>query len=305
MPEHVMPQCPTRREFLWTTAGAIAAAPRLLAADKQPRLAREVGITTSSLSGHLVKKPSRGKFTLLELPRVMRDELGMRVIDLNTSSLASFEPKYLAKIRKAAEDAGCLMTNLKLNQRGLDMSSPKRLVREKALREYERSIDAAAALGVRWARPLPLKKRPKMKLHVQAWQRLAEYAAKRKVRMLVENYGWMESDPESVVTLIKAIGRDVAASPDTGNWKDNEIRYKGLKATFPLAVTCDFKARKLGRKGEHALYDLKACFQIGWRSGFRGPWCLEHANADRRRLFRELILLRDRLKFWMKEAGKT
>jgi Xylose isomerase-like TIM barrel len=312
---------PSRREFLQSAAATLAASHELFAdaKPKQPSsLAREVGITTSSLSGHLVPRPRRGKFTLLELPKILRDELDMRVIDLNTSTPASFEPRYLDKVRQAVADAKCVLTNLKLNQRGLDMSSREKAVREKALKEYERSIDAAARLGIKWARPLPLKNKPDMKLHVAAYQRLADYAARRGVQMLVENYGWMEDDPNSVAKLIKAVGGKVAAqdgaaathpdriaaSPDTGNWKDNTIRYAGLAKTFPLAVTCDFKARQIGPKGEHKLYDLKRCFDIGWKAGFRGPWCLEHANRDRKSLFRELALLRDMLRGWMKDVPK-
>ncbi|MEO2104387.1 MAG: bacterial transcriptional activator domain-containing protein, partial [Actinomycetota bacterium] len=63
---------------------------------------------------------------------VLRDELDMKVIDLNTSSVASYEPAYLEKVREAARDAGCVLTNLKLNQRGLDMNSPDADVRERA-----------------------------------------------------------------------------------------------------------------------------------------------------------------------------
>ena len=230
----------------------------------------------------------------------MRDELDMRVIDLNTSSLASQEPKYLDRCREAAEKAGCLFINLKLNQRGLDMNSADRAVRDKALAAYEQSIEAAAQLGCRWARPLPLAERPDMKIHVASYRRLADFAAKHKVQMLVENFGWMQGDPESVPKLLKAIDRNVAACPDTGNWSSNEVRYAGLAKVFPLAVTCDYKARQLGPQGEHALYDLKRCFEIGWSAGFRGPWCLEHANRDRSALFRELALLRDMLRKWMK-----
>lgn len=298
----------TRRSFL-QTAGAGLAAVALPhsggdAAEDRKRnlLEKEVGITTSSFSGHLVTKPAKDRFTLLELPRLLRDELDMRVIDLNTSALASFEPKYLDQVRKAADDAGCLLTNLKLNQPGLDMNSPDRAVRERALAEYRRSIDAASRLGLRWARPLPLKKKPDMKLHVAGYLALSEYASERKVQMLVENYGWMEDDPQSVVKLLKAVGKNIAACPDTGNWSDNEVRYKGLAATFPKAVTCDFKARQLGPQGQHTAYDLKRCFSIGWKAGFRGPWCLEHAHKDRKSLFRELALVRDLLRRWMREA---
>lgn len=296
----------SRRTFLHSAGAIIAASPacHVRGADerKPDPLHREVGITTSSLSGHLVTKPTKGKFTLLELPRLLRDELDMRVIDLNTSSLASFEPSYLDQVRKAAADAGCVLTNLKLNQSGLDMNSPDQKVRERALVEYKRALDAAARLGLRWARPLPSKERPDMKIHVASYRELSDYAAERKLQMLVENYGWMEAEPESVVRLIADVGRNIAACPDTGNWANNDIRYQALALTFPKAATCDFKARQLGPDGQHELYDLKRCFTIGWQVGFRGPWCLEHAHADRATLFRELGLLRDMLRRWMREA---
>jgi len=265
------------------------------------QISRQAGITTSSLSRHLVANPGKGQFSLLQLPRILRDELDMKVIDLNTSSVASYEPAYLEKVREAARDAGCVLTNLKLNQRGLDMNSRDADVRQKALAEYKRSIEAASILGCRWARPLPLKETPDMKLHIAAYRELADFAAERDMEMLVENYQWMESDPNSVVTLIEKIGKGVAACPDTGNWKDNATRYAGLKATFPIAVSCDFKARAISPDGSHALYDLKRCFTIGWKTGYRGPWCLEHANPDRKALFRELALLRDQLRGWMKD----
>lgn len=270
----------------------------LLAASPRD-LAGEVGITSSSLSGHLVAKPKSGQFSMLDLPRVMRDELDMRVIDLNTSSLASMDKAYLDQCREAAEKAGCKFTNLKMNQRNVDMNSPDEATRRNAIDIYKASIDVASRLGCRWARPLPLPELPDMKIHVTSYQELADYGAERNVDMLVENYGWMQGDSDSVVKLVKAIGRSVAPCPDTGNWNDNDIRYEGLAKTFPTAVTCDYKAKAFGPNGEHTQYDLQRCFDIGWRAGFRGPWCLEHANRDRKTLFRELARLRDMLRGWM------
>ncbi len=293
----------TRRIFNQSIAAgvAIGCSTSTLSSQAAPPsdLAREVGITSSSLSGHLVANPKAGQFSMLELPRVMRDELDMRVIDLNTSSLGSMDEAYLDQCREAAEKAGCIFTNLKMNQRNVDMNSPAEATRRNALNIYKRSIDAAARLGCRWARPLPVPELPDMKIHVASYQELADYGAERNVEMLVENYGWMQGDPSSVVKLVKAIGRNIAPCPDTGNWNDNETRYAGLAATFPTAVTCDYKAKTLGPNGEHIAYDLKRCFEIGWKAGFRGPWCLEHANRDRKTLFRELEMLRDMLREWM------
>ncbi len=303
-----------RREFLRDGGRAIAAGTLASAVvhaaddnekDRAKTLVDAVGVTTSSLSSQLTGRAKNGKFSLLEFPRILRDELDMRVIDLNTSSLASVDRSYLDRLRDAAGKAGCVLTNLKMNQRDLDMNHRDRSVREKALRQYKRSIDVAAHLGLKWARPLPRKEKPDMALHVASYRELCDYAAQRKIQMLVENFGWMQSDPDSVVKLVKAIGKNVAACPDTGNWNGNPLRYQGLAKTFPIAVTCDFKARALGANGQHKLYELKRCFKIGWDAGFRGPWCLEHANADTKTLFKELALLRDMLRRWTAEANKT
>ena len=305
----------TRRELLGASLGlaasaAFASSPSFtLGADRDDKridrdksLENQVGITTSSLAGHLTAKPGQGQFSLEQLPEILRDELGMRVIDLNTSSLASLDERYLDRCRNAAEKAGSRFINLKLNQRNLDMNSADEATRNHALAEYQRSINAASMLGCRWARVLPTAEKPDQARHVSAQRQLADYCAARNMQLLIENYGWMATDAASVPTLIAAIDRNVAACPDTGNWANNEVRAAGLKATFPLAVTCDFKARELGPQGEHAAYDLKSCFTIGWQAGFRGPWCLEHANRDRSALFKELALLSDMLKTWTQAA---
>ncbi len=101
-----------------------------------------------------------GQFKLLELPRIVHDELGMRIIDMNTTTLGSLDPAALDQFRTAAAEAGSLLTNLKMNQRDIDMDSAEPAMRRHALAEYKRTIDAASRLGCRWARPLPRQNRP-------------------------------------------------------------------------------------------------------------------------------------------------
>lgn len=295
----------TRRDFLQTSAGALAAAVTARADDKKvdkKRWQREIGVTTGSFIRHLSKEATPGKLRLLDLPRLMRDELDMKVIDLMTATLASQEPAYLEQLRAAADKAGCVLTNLKMNNPGLDMDSPDAAIRDKALTEYKRTIDVAARLGVRWVRPLPGKNRPDMAIHVASYRALIDYAAPNGIQLLIENNGWLRSEPSGIPEVIKAVDRNLAACPDTGNWRDNDVRYDGLAKSFPLAATCDFKALKLGAHGEHEAYDLKRCFQIAWDAGFRGPWCLEHFHEDLKSLYRELALLRELLRQWMARA---
>jgi hypothetical protein len=263
----------------------------------------KLGITTGSFMRNLSATPQQGKLRLLDLPRIMRDELDMTVIDLMTATLASMEPEHLGELRGAAEKAGCVLTNLKMNQKGLEMASPDEAVRRHALDTYKRTIDAAKLLGVRWVRPLPGPKRPDFKLLAAAYRELMDYAGERGIGVLVENFGWMQDDADALPAVIKAVGPGLRSQPDTGNWTD-AARYDGLAKAFPSAVSCDFKARELDADGTHKAYDLKRCFDIAWSAGFRGPWCFEHFHDDLAQLFREMGTLRDMLRRWMAEAEK-
>jgi hypothetical protein len=280
----------TRRTFIATTLGAaLHAAP--------DSLAGEIGVTTGSFMKHLSIKAAPGKLRLLDLPRRMRDELDMRVIDLMTATLASMEPAYLDQLRTAATDTGCILTNLKMNQQGLDLASEDETLRRRSMDEYKRTIDAATQLGVRWVRPASTPRRPDMKRLASGLRELMDYAAGKDIGVLIENNGWMKDDPDAIPTVIRETGSALRVQPDTGNWTD-AARYDGLAKAFPFAVSCDFKAFAI-ENGEHKAYDLKRCFQIGWDAGFRGPWCLEHAHTDLNTLFRDIAWLRDRLRGWI------
>lgn len=293
----------SRRSFLAAAGGLVAGPALVKAAETTPKemdLARQIGVTMSSFARLGTESGPKG-ISILDWPQIFRDELDMRVIDLNSAVLASYEPAYLERVRKAADDAGCVLTNLKINRSDIDIGNSDPTVREMAMAEVKRGLAGAGHLGLRWARPLPVKTRPNMDVFVTSYRELADYAHQRGVQMVVENYGWMDSDPDAVPKLLDAVGKGVAAAPDTGNWSDKLVRYAGLAKMFPRAVTCDFKAGKLGPNGEHTPWDLKKCFTIGWDAGFRGPWCLEHAGTDRKTLFRELAFLRDSLRGWMAE----
>jgi hypothetical protein len=291
-----------RRRFLHIAGSTALVAPFARAADPQPAsLAGEVGVTTGSFMRHLVTAPAAGKLRLLDLPKLMREELDLRVIDLMTATLASLEPGYLDQLRAEAARHGCVLTNLKMNNPGLDLAAADADLRRRSLEEYKRTIDAAARLGVRWVRPLPGPNRPDLDRLAQGYRELMEYAAPKGISLLVENFGWMQGDPDAIPSIIRAVGPKLRSQPDTRNWTD-AARYEGLKKAFPLAASCDFKPFPLERDGSHPRYDLKRCFDIGWEAGFRGPWCLEYLQADFRQQLREMGVIRDQLRRWIREA---
>ena len=140
----------SRRHFLAKGAAAVLASQQgtVIAAPSGRRaapLAREVGVTMSSFA-RLVTEAGPEKFTMLEWPRILRDELDMRVIDLNSGVITSLEPAYLESVRKAADDAGAILTNIKINRSDIDFSSIDEAVRTKALAECKRWIEASGRL---------------------------------------------------------------------------------------------------------------------------------------------------------------
>jgi hypothetical protein len=291
-----------RRHFLATFAaaatGILGGSTVSHAADEKPKnadLVGQMGITTGSFTRNIAAK----KFAVIDLPKIMRDELDLKVIDLMTATFPYKSRDYCERFRKAADDAGRIVTNLKMNLE-FDIADRDPSARQAAMVAFKEAIDSAAVLGCRWVRPTPSPKTPDMKLLADGYRELIEYAAPKGISLLIENNGWLKNDPTAIPRVIEAVGAGIASQPDTGNWTP-QARYEGLQKAYPLAVSCDFKAFKLGPNGEHADYDLRRCFDIGWKAGFRGPWCFEHFHEDLSQLLKEFVLLSDLLRKWSKE----
>jgi hypothetical protein len=303
LPKSDRASLPERRAFLIGATAVVVTNMKAVATGQLLRggrsLVGKVGVTTGSFVRHLTKEVQPGNLRLLDLPKVLRRELDMEIIDLMTATLSSSELDYLKQLRDAAEEQGCILTNLKMNQPGLNLGSDDPEERSRAIDEYQRTIDAAAILGVWWVRPLPGPRRPELDVLAASYRKLIDYAAPKGISLLIENFGWLASDPTAIPTLLEKVGSGLAAQPDTGNWSDNEVRYAGLAKAFPHAVSCDFKARNLGPGGAHEAYDLKRCFDIGWDAGFRGPWCFEYTHTDLAGLYRDLGTLRNLIRSWI------
>lgn len=280
----------SRRSFAKATA-VVALAP-LAQAGNRPSLERVVGITTGGLNHQRENKI----LDVMSLPRFLRDELGMKLIDLNTRWLTAFDDKYIGKVRANAEKHGCYFSNLKVNHRYGSLTTAKATAHSQEL------IRVAQGLGARWIRfSFPKTPTGASAGTVQPYRDLAAYAKKRGVQMLVENGGWLKSDPDGIPRMVKLIGQNIAPGPDTGNW-DDDVRWDGLKKAFPGAATCDFKVFELNAERQHERYDIRRCFEIGWKAGFRGPWAIEHWNDDLKQYAKDTGFLRDQLVKWMKDA---
>lgn len=291
----------SRRRFLQAGAIGLAASTALRGANPPvwPPLNELVGVNTSSFARQNRASDAAQRIDPFDVPQILRDELDIRVIDLVSTMLNTRDHVMLRRFRAAADRAGCVITNLKVNDRTLQFESDDDAARRHALDEYKRWIEAAAVLGVRWLRPYPAAATPpRWETLVSSYSALADYAAPHGIRLLIENYRWVEDQPEAIPRLIAALPGRVAAQPDTLNWVDHPTRLRGLELAFPHAVSVDFKVGVLGPNGEHPPYDLRSCFDLGRRAGFHGPWCIEHVHTSKATLLRELRMIAGMLRAW-------
>ncbi|MBM84250.1 MAG: hypothetical protein CMJ78_27155 [Planctomycetaceae bacterium] len=287
-----------RRTFLRTSIGgaSLGLCMASLAEDPKRSFHGVVGITTG---GGVGEQRRRGELKLLDLPKYVRNELGMTVIDLNTRWIKSSAPRDLMKVRDIATAVGCQFSNLKVNHKFGELYSHNPKEQQAALTAAQRLIDAAHILGTRWIRfTIRASEAKSPKAHRQ----LAEYAKPKGIQLLIEN-GSRQKDPRAVASTVKAIGVNVAPCPDTGNWADS-TRMEGLRQTFPGAASCDFKVYELNADRSHPKYDLKQCFDIGWQAGFRGPWIIEHMKPTTSGFAKDTVYIREMLAGWIKTASK-
>ena len=119
---------------------------------KHPPLPNFVGINGSSLSRFNKATDDKEPIDPFDVPRFMREELNIRVIDLVSTMLGTYERGPLEKLRKQADRAGCVISNLKVNIPDLRFDSDDAAKRRHGLDEYKKWIDAATVLGIRsWA----------------------------------------------------------------------------------------------------------------------------------------------------------
>src|SRR5688500_1780034 len=228
----------SRRAFLLGAVGLAAATLRAARPPTRPPLDEIVGVNTSSFARQNRATVVEQRIDPFDVPRILRDEVDVRVIDLVSTMLGTRDPATLARFRTEADRRGCVITNLKVNDRTLHFESEDAATRRHALDEYKRWIDAAAVLGVRWLRPYPAAATPpKWETLVASYRELADYAQPRGILLLIENYRWLEDQPDAIPRLVRELPGRVAAQPDTLNWVNDEVRRRGLERAFPHAVS--------------------------------------------------------------------
>jgi sugar phosphate isomerase/epimerase len=221
---------------------------------------------------------------LLDFPEMVADRYKIHHLEFVSAHFASKEPAYVQELRTQLIHARSYLVNIGVDSEELrtggGLSDPAEDVRDRAVQASKAWIDIAAQLRARSVRCDPGRLNPQqLDPTIDSYQRLAAYAGRKGVRVIVGNHGGVGSEhPRELVDLIKKLkSRYVGALPDFGSFPDEKTRQRGLALLFPNALTvCHATGLEFDAQGNEVEFDFPACVAIAKRANFRGTYLVEY-----------------------------
>lgn len=270
MPDHV-----SRREFLSRSTGAAAGA--MLAGplhETVAALAAEPPFKISLAQWSLHKALQGGQLDHLDFARVARREFDLDAIEyVNTF----FKDKatdlgYLGEMNRRAMDHGLHQHLIMIDVEG-DLGDPETGLRQRAVDNHRKWVDAAATLGCATIRVNAESKgtyEEQQKLAADGLRALAEYGDSRNINVIVENHGGLSSNGAWLVGVMKLVNHPRCGTlPDFGNFTAYD-RYQGVAEMMPFAKAVSAKSFDFDSLGDETTIDFRRMLGIVSAAGFRG-----------------------------------
>jgi L-ribulose-5-phosphate 3-epimerase len=281
-----------RRDFLKGSAFAFAtplfstAVSSPTAAGAQAGSPDRIGIATWSFR-HLIAAgrnpnmppPERTVMTALDAPKFVREELGLTQLEIIINHLDERTVPYAERVRAAADKVGVKFINFQL---GGQMSAPDPAVRAKSIEEIKDGMRIAAALGAptvradvggRAGEPLDLG------ITADSYKQLVEFGNAIGVLPMPENHGGHSTDPDTLVSIMKAIDPRIRAIVDWGNFRvDNQAqRIESTRKLLPYVGLISAKVDRFDAEYRPG-YDVAELVKLVEGSGYRGRYSIEITN---------------------------
>ncbi len=218
----------SRRTFL-RTAGMGAATLAAGGALPKPVLAapREFDISLAAYSLHRNIGP--GKISMLDLPKIAREEFDINAIELVNWMLESDDDVYIGKLLRNANDVGVQILLIMVDRAGA-VGAKNDGGREQAIEGHKRWLKIAKTLGchsirMNWAGARantmadPKELDDFIRRSVQPMRAICTHAEQLNMNVLIENHGGPSSHPDALVRLMKEVGHHrFGTLPDFGNF---------------------------------------------------------------------------------------
>lgn len=241
------------------------------------------------------------QMTNLDFPVIAKNTYGISVVEYVNQFFKdkAEDTKYLNELLRRCNDNDVKNHLIMCDDEGplADTDSRKR---ERAVENHYKWVNAAKTLGCATIRVNAFSEEEGSAEDIQdaavdGIGKLAEYAEKIGINIILENHGGYTSDGEWMAGLMKRINKfNVGTLPDFGNfcvkregghvWNGKCIeqydRYKGVYEMMPYAKGVSAKAQVFDENGNCVETDYYKMFKIIKDSGFRGYVGIEFSNEE-------------------------
>ncbi|HEA29786.1 MAG TPA: sugar phosphate isomerase/epimerase [Leeuwenhoekiella sp.] len=164
-----------------------------------------------------------------------------------------------------------------------DLASSDNNVRNEAVENHKKWVDAAATLGCHAVR-VNLKGAKEeedwKQASIDGLTKLADYAAQKDIEVLVENHGGFSSNAVLLMDVMNRVDLDNCGTlPDFGNFcieRSDEgcakeyPRYEGIEQMMPKAMAVSAKSYAFNDAGEETMMDYTKIMQTVKDAGYTG-----------------------------------
>ncbi|MCG9972694.1 sugar phosphate isomerase/epimerase family protein [Christiangramia crocea] len=193
----------------------------------------------------------------------------------------------LDSLKAKSEEFGVKNVLIMVDGEG-DLATTDSIVRNKAVENHKKWVDAANFLGCHSIRVNLFGAEDPEKWKnaaADALSKLSEYAAGKNVNVLVENHGYLSSNADLLVEVMELVDmKNCGTLPDFGNfclkredgerWEAECIeeypKYEGVEKMMPYAKAVSAKSYSFNEQGEEEVIDYKRMLQIVKDAGYTG-----------------------------------
>ncbi len=204
--------------------------------------------------------------------------------------------KLVATLKKRSRDEGVKNVLIMIDNEG-ELAALAKADRDDAIAKHAKWVDAAHELGCHAIRVNLFGTGAEQdfdkwkETSVDGLGRLAQYAAKSNINVIVENHGGLSSDAGKLTDVIKAINlKNCGTLPDFGNfcvkreggerWGapciDEYDKYKGVLELMPFAHGVSAKTFDFDANGNETTIDYPRMLKIVKDAGYKGHIGIEY-----------------------------
>jgi len=207
------------------------------------------------------------------------------------------DEKFWSEMKERSANAGVTNLLIMIDDEG-ELGSANENKRLKSVENHYKWVHAAKLLGCHTMRVNAFgdSDREIYRMAIMdAMSRLADYAAKLDINIVIENHGLFSSDAALIAGIIKEVNRpNFGAFPDFGNWclsakwgttqgDCDKVydHYQGVSELLPYAKAVSAKSYNFNEQGEDRIIDYYRMMKIVKESDYDGYIGIEYEGMEK------------------------